>query len=135
MNSRQEQEYHVMVSAGVSPKLAEMLALQQGPGLQTDTRFMRGRSGNRYWSHQLSSYVGSRSDVRRICAAKGMDCIGSTSYTATRDAPRPDEVPYEVSADLVKNYVQDVVDEYPTALRDDPELPRKVKERLRGDVV
>lgn len=38
--------YEEMVSKGVSPKLAEMLALQQPPGIRTDTTFLSGRGLN-----------------------------------------------------------------------------------------
>jgi hypothetical protein len=35
-------DYHEMIAKGMEPKLAEMLALQQAPSLQTDTRWLTG---------------------------------------------------------------------------------------------
>jgi len=129
----QRAEYEEMVKRGVSPKLAEMFALQQGPGLQTDTRFLHGRSENGFYSHQLQRWVSSRSDVKRICAEENRDCEGSVSHRSVWDKPRPDEKPYRVADDIVAEAVLDVLDDNPTALKDDPALPSRVRSRLEGE--
>ena len=40
-------DYREMIKNGTAPKLAEMLALQQAPSLQTDTRWMTGEYNGR----------------------------------------------------------------------------------------
>ena len=46
-NSRVQEFYAKMVKDGVAPRMAEMLALQQPPGLRgTDRTFMQGRCNN-----------------------------------------------------------------------------------------
>lgn len=121
-----------MRKKGTSHSCAEMFALRTGPSLQTDTRFLRGRSENSFYSRQLGKRVGSRSDVKKEIQKQGFSCEGSVSYTARSDAPRSDEKPYRVADDIVANGVLDILDEHPTALKDDPELPKKVRTRLEG---
>lgn len=133
-NAEIQSEYARMRKNGQSHNTAEILALQISPGLQTDTRFMHGKWGSTYYSHQLQQHVGSRSDVKKAAMKQGLSVEGSVSYQCRSDAPRPGEKPYRVADSLVKEYVQDVLDEHPTALKDDPELPQKVRTRLQGDV-
>lgn len=133
MTPEQQADYDEIIQSGASPRLAEMLALQSAPKLQTDKRFLRGKPQNGFYSHQLQSWVGSRGDVKRVCAEKNYDCEGSVRHVAHRDMPRPDEVPYRVADDIVDESVARVVDEYPTALQDEPDLRQKVARRLAGD--
>lgn len=131
---RIQKDYERMRTAGQSHNMAEMLALQTCPGLQTDTRFLTGQWGNEFYSHQLQSYVGSRGDVKREAMRQGISVEGSgCTYTVRSDAPRDDELPYKVADDIVENAVLDVLDDHPTALKDDPELPQKVRTKLQGD--
>jgi hypothetical protein len=45
-------EYREMIAGGASPRLAEMLVLQQGPSLQTDTRWLTGHvNKNQFAGH------------------------------------------------------------------------------------
>lgn len=128
-----QKEYVRMRRKGTSHNLAQMFALQEAPGLQTDTRFLHGRSGNGFYSHQLQSWVGSRAEVRKVAAEKGMGIEGSgCNYKPQTEIPYVGEKPYRVADDIVENHVLDVLDEYPTALKDDPELPSKVRTKLQG---
>lgn len=132
-NPQIQAEYMRMRKAGQTHNCAEMFALQTCPGLQTDTRFMSGKFGNSFFSRQLQREIGSRADVKKAAMEQGFSVEGSVSYQARRDDPRPDELPYRVADDLVESYVMDVLDEHPTALLDDPELPKKVRTKLEGD--
>jgi len=128
-----QQEYERMRRDGQSHNCAEMFATQTSPGLQTDTRFLHGRHGNGFYSSQLQSWVESRADVKRIAAKKGLSVEGSgCNYTAVHENPSFTETPYRVADDLVEDYVLDILDDHPTALMDDPELPAKVRTRLEG---
>ena len=128
-HSEIQSEYIRLRNAGESHNCAEMFASGVCPGLQTDTRFLHGRDSNGFYSHQLQSWVSSRADVKRISAEKNYECEGSVTHHAS---DRTEDRPYKVDPRLVKSYVQDVVDDHPTALLDDPELPVKVEAKLSG---
>lgn len=133
MNSQQQQERDEMIASGESSAIAEILATGQCPGLQTDKRFLQGKPGNGFYSHQLQEWVSSKSDVKRICTEKNYDCEGSVSHKSYWDKPRPDEEPYAVDETIVHDAVLDVLEENPTALKDDPELITRTAKRLAGD--
>jgi hypothetical protein len=134
MNSQQQKAYDEMIAAGESHNIAEMLALQELPGLQTDKRFLHGKRENGFYSGQLQRWVSSKSDVKRICAEKNWDCEGSVSHKSYWDKPRDDEVPYQVADDIVDDAVFSTLVDNPTALKDDPELIEKTRTRLKGDL-
>ena len=123
-------EYEESRSRGSSHDLAMMFVTQTPPGLQTDTRFLHGKQDNGFYSHQLQSWVSSRADVKRICAEKNYHCDGAVSHVA---GDRTVEKPYKVADDIVHDAVLDVLEEHPTALKDDPQLIDKTRTRLTGD--
>lgn len=57
-----QQHYEESRAAGSSHRLAEMLALRQGPALSTDTRFAAGFSAD--------PYEGMTEPMKQLCAAK-----------------------------------------------------------------
>ena len=122
-----------MIANGQSESIAEILALQQCPGLQTDKRFMHGRQENGFYSGQLQKWVGSRADVKKACVEKGFDCEGSASQKTTWDKPRPDEEKYRVADDIVDDAVFSQLVDNPTALKENPNLIVETAERLAGD--
>lgn len=134
MDAKQKREYDELIAAGQSESIAEILATQTCPGMQTDKRFMSGRGENSYYSHQLQQNVSSRADVKRICAEKNYDCEGSVSHKAYWDKPREDEEKYEVAEDIVHDACLDILEENPTALLDDHDLINKTRDRLTGDM-
>jgi hypothetical protein len=140
-NPRVQQDYEEMISAGTSPKLAEMLALQSPPHCQTDTRFMTGEhSGSRY-SSQLArfpgdpeAYVSSRGDVLRVAKKRGLKIEGTygMNYTPSDYGDAPIDKPYEVADDIVDAAVQEIADEHPEALHD-KDLQSTLKKQFSGD--
>ncbi len=128
-NPEIQKEYVRLRKKGQSHNRAEMFSLSTSPGLQTDTRFLHGRDSNGFYSHQLQSWVSSRADVKRISAEKNYECEGSVTHHAT---DRTEERPYKVDPQLVNKYVQSELVDNPEALRDDPELPTKVAQKLTG---
>lgn len=119
-----------MIANGESATIAEMLATRTVPSVQTETRWLAGRNGNGFFSRQLGCWVESRAHVKKIAAERGLDVYGSVNHTCTKDQPDPLSAPYEVADGLVDDYCRDILDEHPTALRDDPDLRQKVKESL-----
>ncbi len=131
--SQQQKDYDEMIAAGQSPAIADILSSRQCPGLQTDKRFLQGKPGNGFYSHQLQRWVNDRADVKRICIEKNWDCEGSVTNKSTFDTPRDDETPYRVADEIVHDACLDVLEEHPTALLDDHDLITKTRERLTGD--
>lgn len=139
MTPAQQKDYDEMIAKGESHFMAEMLATQTSPGLQTDTRFLTGKYENGFYSRQLQKFVSSRADVKKACAEKNYDCEGSVSHKSTWDKPRPDEERaeaggYKVSDDIVDDAVFSKLVENPTALKDNPNLINETREKLAGDM-
>jgi hypothetical protein len=138
---QQKRDYNEMLKEGVAPQLAEMLALQQPPGVSTDTRFLAGHNGNEFYSHQLASFPGdpdavvsSRADVQRVAERKGMYLEGT--YGMGHEPPgwgqAEEEQPYRVAEDIVEDALADAKEEHPGIEHDIPDLKEKLTDQLSG---
>jgi putative FmdB family regulatory protein len=84
------------------------------PALHTDTEFMAGRSGkdvkgNKFYSHQLQAWIGSRGDVKRICQERGLGCEGMVDVEAP--AVIEPKKPYRVAPDIIEHEIEDMCEE------------------------
>lgn len=148
MTTQQKARYRRMIRKGVSPKLAECLALQQPPGTKdSDRAFMEGRLHNQGVTTKSEAelvlgparaagvdtagkvYISSLSDERGPADPSAwVDSIGDLKKRTQakigrkqREADKPD-VP--LSENCIKEGIQSLV-------REDSSLKRKKKAELR----
>lgn len=82
-NREVQSAYVRMIESGVSPRLAEMLALQQPPCVQgTDSKFMEGRNSGEW----LSQMPKRQADyITREAKAAGIDISGKYYHSGIAD--------------------------------------------------
>ena len=141
-DARVQQVYEESREAGSSHKLAEMLALRQGPSLSTDTRFLaRFGPEPKHYISQLAKFrgdpdawIGSRADIRRKCEERGLGCEGAVNVKERELPPAPPPIP--VASDIVAREVRKTiaeVGEKPTP-KERAELTEQTTRRLTGNV-
>jgi len=134
-----QSHYEECREAGTSHRAAEMFAFQQGPSLQTDTRWMSGQDNGHngaVYKHQLARFPGdpqawvrSRADCRAVAAKRGLTLEGSVNYKPPEhDAPSPLDEPYHVADSIVDREYEVLCDFEPDAAN----MPAaEVKEEIR----